>query len=48
MVSVPGGSNLKSAFLVVGLVPPTLINNPATEDCQSISTCIESCGSHTS
>ena len=48
IVSVPGGSNLKSAFLVVGLVPPTLINKPATEDCQSNSTIIESWGSHTS
>ena len=36
--SLPGGSNLKSAFLVVGLESPTLIYNPAISDCQSNST----------
>ena len=37
--SLPGGNNLKSAFLVVGkAVPPTFIYNPATLDCQSNST----------
>ena len=48
MASLPGGSNLKSAFFVVGLVPPKLTYRPATEDCQSNSTVSASCGSQIS
>ena len=47
-ISLPGGNNLKWAFLVVGLEPPKLIYNPATDDCQSNSIIDESWGSHIS
>ena len=47
-VSLPGGKRLKSEFLVVCLELPTFIYKPATEDCQSNSTVLESCGSLTS
>ena len=48
IVCIPGGLNTKSAFFVVGLVPPILIYKPAKELCQSNSMVSESCGNQIS